>query len=310
MRAHRYLPWILLILLASVWGTSFILMKKAMFGSNGSHLLSSNEVAALRMAFAGIFMLPFLLRLKMEVIKKSGWAIAGVALFGNGIPAFLFTAAETRLNSGFTGMLNATTPLFTVLIAVLFLRVKVSYLNYVGIVLAMMGTLVLIAAETGFEITGEIQYAFLILGATLCYAISINISRTHLIFVHPVDIAAVAFVGLLIPCGIYLLAGTELIQKINSGGEMLQALGYNAVLGMIGTAVSVILFNRLISISSAVFASSVTYLIPIMATFIGFMAGEIILWQHIAGMALILGGVLLVNRKYKPKIIAEVSVPQ
>jgi drug/metabolite transporter (DMT)-like permease len=285
-------------------------MKKAMFGSNGVHLLSSNEVAALRMAFAGIFMLPFLLRLKMQVIKKSGWAIAGVALFGNGIPAFLFTAAETRLNSGFTGMLNATTPLFTVLIAVLFLKVKVSYFNYLGIAIAMAGSLVLIAAETGFQISGDIQYAFLILGATLCYAISINISRTHLIFVHPVDIAAVAFVGLLIPCGIYLLTGTELVQKIGSGGEMLQALGYNAVLGMIGTAVAVILFNRLISISSAVFASSVTYLIPIMATFIGFMAGEVIVWKHIAGMALILAGVLLVNRKYPKKVSRDVAAPQ
>jgi drug/metabolite transporter (DMT)-like permease len=79
---------------------------------------------------------------------------------------------------------------------------------------------------------------------------------------------------------------------------------------MIGTAVAVILFNRLISISSAVFASSVTYLIPIMATFIGFMAGEVIVWQHIAGMALILAGVLLVNRKYPKKVSRDVARPQ
>ncbi len=295
-RSTRFKAWMLLILLGLIWGSSFMLMKKAMFATDGSRLFSSDEVGALRMAIAGIVMLPFIFRIPLRSLKSKYLPIAGVALFGNGIPAFLFTEAETKLNTAFVGMLNSTVPMFTMIIAVLVFRNRVSGLNVLGIGIATAGTVTLITSETQDLFSGEMAYALLVIAATLCYAISINITRNYLRHVQAVHIAALAFIGLMIPTGIYLCTATGFIEKLQMGGQMIDAIGFTMILSIVGTAFSVIIFNKVIAMSSSVFASSVTYLIPLVAASIGMIMGEKLHLQHLVGMIIILTGVILVNR--------------
>ena len=162
-----------LAFLALIWGSSFILMKR------GLEVFNFMEVAALRIVIAFVSLTPFLPQAFKLVKPKHYFPIVISALLGNGIPAFLFTKAQTELDSSLVGTLNGIVPLFTLILGVYFFSAKPSKANILGIFLGLLG-IVFLAFSTlkdGFAFNG---YIFLVVLATIFYATSINVIKKYL----------------------------------------------------------------------------------------------------------------------------------
>lgn len=292
----RFINWLILIALAITWGSSFILMKR------GLDAFSSDEVAALRIFIAFIFLSPLLIKhFKKEHLKH--WkGFVGMGLLGNFIPAFLFTKAETGISSSLTGMLNSLTPLFTMLLGVLMFKTKTKLINAIGIFIGFIGAIGLLAVGKSDDTDNSLLFCLFVVLATICYALSVNIIKKELGGVNSVTatVWAMTFIGPL--AGVYLFGATDFISDFNSNPKAFESLGYVSVLAIFGTALSVIIFNVLIKNTNALFASSVTYLIPIVAMMWGVLDGEVILPFHILSIGVILLGVYLVNKKEKTTI--------
>ncbi len=277
-----------LSLLAITWGSSFILMKKGLI------YFSPQEVAAYRITAAMLVLLPFSLP-NLKTLKGNFLPLLASGLFGNGIPAFLFAIAQTEIPSSLSGILNSLTSLFTLLIGILFFRVAAVRFQIAGVVVALIGALGLIgfASLMDFGIYGK--YATLVIIAAGCYGIAVNIIKFYLHDIKPAHITSLSF--LLIGPGvlIYLLTGTQLVEKVTSVPGAWLGLFYVSLLGIVGTAIAVIIFNRLIKETTAVFASSVTYLIPLVAVAWGLFDGETIGLEQVMFMVLILVGIFLIN---------------
>ena len=278
-----------ILLLAFIWGSSFILMKKGLVA------YSSSEVAALRMVIAFLCFLPFILYNIKKVDKKYWKYLIIVGLFGNGIPAFLFTKAETGISSSLAGMLNSLVPLFTITLGVLFFKVPTNKLKFIGVFIGLIGAVMLITGN-GFDIgESETSYSFYVIAATLCYAISVNTIKKYLQEVNSIVVSSFAFLFIGPPLLIYLFT-TDFVYTTFNNPEATTALSYIFILSLFGTAFSLIIFNMLVKQTSALFASTVTYLIPVFAIMWGIFDGELINLIQVLGIVVILVGIYFVNK--------------
>jgi drug/metabolite transporter (DMT)-like permease len=287
LSSKKFYHWTLMILLAFIWGSSFILMKKGLI------VFNDLEVAQMRMGIAWLSLLPFVWKKIFNIEKKHIIPIIIVGLFGNGFPAFLFTKAQTELDSSLIGILNALVPLFTFVLAMLLFKTKVKVSQLIGILLGLSGAIWLIAG--GGLVLENAHYSWYIIVATLCYAISLNTIKNYLQDMSAIDISGLAFFIVGPFCLLALGFSDFSFKMMNSEGANL-ALFYIVILSTVGTSIALVLFNQLVKGTTAIFASSVTYLIPIVAIFWGFVDGEIITLNHFIGIAIILGGIHLVNK--------------
>jgi len=287
--------WFLLLFLSLIWGSSFILMKKGMYSPTGEMVFNSNQVATLRILLASLALLPFGYRaVKRTRIKKDVFYFMIVSICGNMLPAFLFTFAETGISSGFAGMLNSTTPIFTIFIGFGFFKIKMTWTQIIGSVIGSIGVVLLLYFGKAVSLQGDWKHIIAVVLATLCYATSLSIIRYKLSHYKSIDIAAIAFIILLIPSIIiFFLERTWIVFETNQ-------FAWNnfmsiSILGLIGTAFALFLFNNIIKNTSALFASSVTYFIPIVAVIIGFFFGEQLSAYQILSMFIVLLGVFIAN---------------
>jgi drug/metabolite transporter (DMT)-like permease len=284
----------LLVFLGAVWGSSFILMKLGIEPVQGFPTLNHFQVAGLRMTIAAVVMSPFAIRVLKLLKTKSGPYLLIVGLCGNLIPSYLFTYAGTGLSSGFCGILNSFTPIFTVLIAFIAFKTKVHTLQVVGILIGTAGIVSLVTTGGHLTLINSPSHIVAVLIATLLYGISVNTIRHKLSHISPIDVTSLGLFSILpLALSSFLYEGTH--QDILNKPFGLSALGYVVLLGVIGTAMSNIYFNRLIKLTSAIFASSVTYLIPIFAVLFGFILEESITYMQFISMLVLLSGVFLVN---------------
>jgi drug/metabolite transporter (DMT)-like permease len=289
--------WFLLLLLSLIWGSSFILMKKGMYGPTGEIVFNSNQVATLRILLASLALLPFGYRaIKRIQIKKDMLYFLIVSICGNMLPAFLFTFAETGISSGFAGMLNSTTPIFTIFIGFGFFKIKMTWTQIVGSIIGSVGVVLLLFYGKSVSIQGDWEHIIAVVLATLCYATSLSTIRYKLSHYKSIDIAAIAFILLIIPSIIiFFLERTWIVfESNNMVWDNFIAI---CILGLIGTAFALFLFNNIIKNTSALFASSVTYFIPIVAVIIGFFFGERLSSYQILSMLIVLLGVFIANSK-------------
>lgn len=286
----RVLPWLLLVVLALIWGSSFILIKR------GLDVYTPGQVAALRMVIAGLLMVPLAIP-QLRRVKREYWLpIAIVAVCGNGIPAYLFSLAETQLASSTTGMLNALVPLFTLLVGVLLFGVVLTRRKVVGVFIGLAGAIALAAYGDGQSSgANSFLYGLCVIAATLLYGISTNVIKFRLQTFRAIHLTSLALPLVGIPYGLYLCT-TDFSHRLLSVPGAGESLGYIAILASLGTSFGVVLFNKLIQISSPLFATSVTYIIPIVALGWGIADGELLGVLHIVGMAAILVGVYVVNK--------------
>ncbi len=295
----QFVTWAILILLAIIWGSSFILMKRAMFTSDKQPLFSDVQVAALRISMASLVLLPFAFIYVKRYFKKHWLSMLAVGLFGNGLPAFLFTASQNRLDSSYVGILNSLVPLLTLLIGLWVYKTKVSRAQMVGIFLGMGGAVGLVSTQ-GIGPSGNLAYSWLVVGATLCYAISVNIIRYSLQEVPSVAITAIAFL-FIGPLATICVFATDFTTVLTDHPQGWEAFGYTAILAVVGTSFAVILFNWLIKMTSSIFAASVTYFIPLVAILWGVVDGEEVTALALMFSTFILCGVYLVNKKKKER---------
>jgi drug/metabolite transporter (DMT)-like permease len=286
---EKSLPWLLLVACAFIWGASFILIKK------GLEAFDPEQVATLRIIFAFLVMLPFALY-KIKVYLKDYWKkFLFLGLIANLLPAFLFATAQMEIKSSLSGILNSLTPIFTLIIGVLFFKGKLKLGQAFGLIVGLIGSIELIFINERGGLGDFNSYALLIIVATLCYGISANYVKANLAHIHSITLTSFAmfFIG---PISIIILLTTDFFDRMNTVPEAWASLGYLFILGAVGTALALVLFNRLIQLTSAVFASSVTYLIPIMAVFWGIVDGERLFLLHFVGMGLIIAGVYIINK--------------
>ncbi|MGI4885951.1 MAG: DMT family transporter [Janthinobacterium lividum] len=287
--------WGLLLLLATIWGTSFILMKKGLL------VFSALELGACRVSVAALLLLPFALRHvgRVEHSRFKWLALSGVV--GTLLPAFLFAYAETRLASGLAGVLNALTAVFALLVGALLFGQRLTGARTLGVGLGLLGTVVLMGlggAGAATQATGASNawYGLYIVAATAGYGLSVNVIKYKLSGLQPLTVTAVLLLLIGGPALAYLLLGTAFVHKLAVVPGAWTALGYIALLATMSTAVAMVLFNKLLQQSTALFASSSTYLIPIVALSLGALDGEAFNLWHAAGMAIILAGVFVIHR--------------
>lgn len=287
--------WILLLVLACVWGSSFILMKKSMFTTTNEAIFTDGQVGSLRMLIASLVLLPFAIKAITKLkIQKNIPPLLTVGVCGSFIPAFLFTYAETGISSGYAGMLNSFTPIFALLIGFFVFKDRLTRIQMIGVGIAAVGVIALMLAGQNLSIKGDFTHIFAIVIATLLYAVSLNTIKHKLQHLKGVEITSLSFVLILFPAIIISVINGS-FSTITNNPHAGEGLLYLGALSIVGTALAVVVFNQLITMSSILFASSVTYLIPIVAVIIGLSFGEHINGQQIGSMSLILIGIFLSN---------------
>lgn len=291
---NKTLSWVILIALSLVWGSSFILMKQ------GLRAFTSDEVAGLRITIASAFMLPFLFKYYKIDFKKNFKGLVLMGVFGNLIPAFLFTKAETQISSSLTGMLNALTPLFTIIIGYMIYKSRIHKNQVVGVTIGFFGAIALVVfGDNQDEQSKNIMYSLLVAAATLCYAISVNGIKAYLGDIDSLRATTWSFTIIGPIAAIYLFGFTDVVDHATQHPEGLRALGYVSILAILGSAISVVIYNTLIKMSGTVFAASCTYLIPIVAIGWGLFDGEIVNLLQMLAVLVIIGGVWMINSVVK-----------
>lgn len=278
--------WILLVLIGIVWGSSFILMKKGLI------VFSDTQIASLRMGMAWLVTLPFLLARFKEISKKQWMVLFSVGLLGNGLPAFLFATAQTKIDSSLAGMLNSLVPIFTMVFGLLLFGLRTWLLQVFGLIIGFVGAVLLIVMPDG--ISGFQPEALLVVLASLCYAFNLNVIRRFLPTMPSMLITAGSFLWIGPFCLIYLFT-TDFTARFEHEYAF-RAFSAVVILAVVGTTLAVLMFNKLIQSGGALFASMVTYIVPVVAILWGVLDGESISTWSVLGVAIIMAGVYLVNK--------------
>lgn len=287
---QQLLAWSILILLALVWGSSFILIKKGLL------VYSPLQTATLRVG-CGILTLFFIALAYLRRVPSHKWKYLIISgNFGVLIPSFLFAQAQTGLDSSVAGILNALTPMFTLIVGVFFFRSQIRLYQVLGVGIGLFGSAGLVLVNSPQQGLSFNQHALLILVATILYGCNVNLVKKYLSDLPPLMLSSISLLTTA-PLTIALLFSLDIVETYQSHPDAFRALSYLAILGIFSTGIAAIFFNRLIQISNAIFASSVTYLIPFIALIWGILDGETLTPQVIIALVLVITGVWLINRK-------------
>lgn len=264
--------------------------------------LSSLQVASIRIISSGLVLLPLAIR----HIRKYNAGQIGLmfisGLLGSVIPAILFCEAETGLDSSTAGVLNSLTPIFVIIVGALFFQARVAVIKILGMLLAFGGSVLLYYSHANISAGNNVFNMFLIVIATVCYGFNVNLVQRYMLGIPSLHIAAIALVTCSLPSTIVLLS-TDFASLPLDSAPILWSIFYTSILGVVGTALASILFYVLIKRAGMVFASMVTYGIPIIAFGWGILYGEEVGWKEAGCMLIILAGVYICNAKNTKKTI-------
>jgi len=284
--------WLYLIILSIIWGSSFILIKKALIG------LSPLQLGSLRIIVSGLILFLAGFKSLKKIPKKTYKWILLSGYLGTFFPAFLFAYAETEIDSAVASILNSIVPINTIILGIVAFKIFSSRNQIIGVLIGFIGTVLLIVNGASINPDQNYWYAFLVIIATINYAISVNIIKRHLQNVPAISIAVGNFVAIMIPSILILLFSGFFTSEVITSPELPMSLLYILLLSIFGTAIAKVLFNKLVQISTPVFASSVTYLMPVVAVMWGLLDGEgFSIWQALATGIILLGVYLANSRK-------------
>ena len=285
--------WVYLIVLSLIWGSSYILIKKGLVG------LTPIQLGSIRILFTtSILALIGYKSLKGLTIEQWKWLVF-TGFVGTFFPSFLFAFSETEIDSSVVAVLNGLTPLFSLLFAALFFHQSVKSKQLGGVLVGFVGTILLVVQELSLTSTGDGRYALLVVLAAICYGINVNALKYKLQGVAPMAIALANFVAISIPALILLLTSDFQWETFYTDEKILSSLWYIFILSLVGTAFAKVLFNELLSFSTAVFSISITYLLPIVAIAWGLLDGEQFGGLQWVASGFILCGIYLVTETKK-----------
>lgn len=288
---NKNLKWIYLLILSFVWGSSYILIKKALIG------LSPLQVGSLRTIISTVLLLAIGYS-SLKSIPRDKWKwilITGLVSF---IPPFLFAYAQTEIDSALAAILNSLTPLATLLIGVGFYRFKIDSKQISGVIIGLIGSVLLMYQGSVINPDQNLLYVFFIIFASVLYAVQVNLLKVHLQDVSAVAITVGNFI-FIFPLAVVIFLMSDYKQIDINDEDVKVALFCLFILSIIGTVFAKILFNKFVQIASPVFASSVTYTLPIVALFWGLIDGEVFTLNQFFATVIILIGVYLANKKSK-----------
>jgi drug/metabolite transporter (DMT)-like permease len=282
--------WFYLFLLSIIWGSSFILIKRGLVG------LSDYQLGASRIVLTSLFLFSIGFK-SVKQIKKKHWRWVAISGFVSSFfPPFLFAMAQKHIDSSIASILNSFTPLATVIIGIILFNIVSSRRQIWGVFVGLIGTVFLILAGAELHQNQNAWYSLLVVIATLGYAVNVNIIKKHLSDISALAVTTGNFVFVFFPAlGVLYFSG--FFETILDSKDMQVSLGYVAILSLFGTAFAKVVFNKLVQISSPVFASSVTYTMPIVAVIWGLIDGEAFSFWQVLAAGIILFGVFLANRK-------------
>jgi len=283
--------WLFLIILSVIWGSSFILIKKSLLG------LTPYQLGALRTVITGVFLFSVGFK-SLKSIKKSEWKwIVLSGFLGSFIPAFLFAIAETEIDSAITSILNSLVPLNAILLGFAIFKIGFTRRQFIGVIIGFIGTSILILKGADLNPDQNYLYAGFVIISTVMYALNVNIIKKYLQNVKPLSIAAGNYVAIMIPAIVILLCTDFFSKSTFTHSDFKMSMVYVVILSFFGTALAKVLFNTLVQISTPVFASSVTYVMPVVALAWGLLDGETFGPLQILASVIILLGVYLANKK-------------
>ncbi|WP_375238977.1 DMT family transporter [Aurantibacter sp.] len=291
--SNEFKKWFYLGVLSLIWGTSFILIKKSLIG------LTAYQLGALRTVVTGFIL--FLAGYKhFKLIKKKNlmWlAVSGTC--GTFIPSFFFSIAETEIDSAVVSILNSLVPLNTILLGLALFKITTTRQQVLGVLIGFLGTVFLILAGTDLNPNQNYYFAGYVIVSSLLYAVNVNVIKTYLQEVKPLTIAVGNYACIYIPALIVLFFTDFFSLKTFNHPDFGMSIFYVIFLSLFGTAIAKVLFSKLIQISNPVFASSVAYIMPIVAVFWGLLDGEKFNMHQLFATFIILFGVYLGNKKSK-----------
>ncbi len=286
----------------------------------GLEAFSPVQVAGLRLTLAGIFLFPWFLKYtvfkpyhhpfreehlpknddsKVKVVQPKDYLylfLSGV--LGNAIPALLFSIAGQRIPSGLSGILNAFTPMFTLLLGVWLFKDKLTRNGMYGVFIGLAGALFLFGPSllkggTKIDRIG----ACLPLISALLYGYNINIIKHKLSHLPSMVKTAYPFVFVAILYSI-ILWNTDVLKVWEVNPDLAwNSFGYLFLLGFVGSALSMVIFNYLILHTSALVASTNTFVIPVTAVMWGLLDKEVLTWNIFIGLGFLLTAVYMVMKK-------------
>ncbi len=289
--------YIILFVLSLIWGSSFILMKWGLIS------FSPEQVGALRIIFSALVFVPIFFKKLRHYTFREYKILFVYGLFGVGLPPFLYTFAQSHIQSSMAGILNSLVPLWTLVTGLLFFSQSINFKKILGVVIGLTGAIILSmarAGENGLEIDLSNAWGLLVVVATFCYGISDNLLKAKLQDYDSKDLAAFAF-GLMTLPALGILLTTDMGAFNFENEQVLYSLGAILALALVGSAFAQYLFAKLIQMSNPLFASFVTYLIPIIALLWGAFDGESVGFLHVVGLCIILSAIYFINAKDKRK---------
>ncbi|MBS1760194.1 MAG: DMT family transporter [Bacteroidetes bacterium] len=302
-KGSTIIKWVLFISVAFIWGSSFELMKLGLFENHdlSKPVLTSWQVAALRLTAAGLVLIPFIRPSLKKTSKKDIGYIALSGVLGSFIPSFLFTLSETKIDGAFAGTLNSLTPVFVIVIALFFFKKKITAKAYTGILIALIGSTLVFYfnwRDHGSNSLGVISFALFSILATAFYGLNVNMMNKVLSETHPLATAVIALVTILIPSAVVLYLTGYFSLPLGESKYILATLS-SVTLGAIGTSLASVLFYALIQRAGYLFASMVTYGTPFIAQFWGWINGEKVDIFRIIGLIIILIGIYIATQVKK-----------
>lgn len=290
----KFNKWFYLIALSLIWGSSFILIKKALIG------LEASQLGSLRIIFSSIFIF-FIAWKKIFTIKKIEWKwITLSAFLGSFFPAFLFAFAEKEIDSSVASIINSIVPLNTLILGMIIFKIQSTKRQIVGVLLGFFGTYLLISSGLKLNPDQNYNYAGLVILCSFLYALNVNIIKKYLQHLSALTITVGHFTAIIIPAVLVFLFSDFDFSSLEKE-EVKISIFYVFILALFGTALAKIIFNKLIKISSPVFASSVTYSMLIVSIFWGIVDGEKFSIYQLIATFIIVFGVILTNKKSKFK---------
>jgi drug/metabolite transporter (DMT)-like permease len=287
---NNKMKWLYLAILSLIWGSSFILIKKGLVG------MTDYQLGSARIVLTSIFLFSVGFK-SLRQVQKHHWKWIAISGFiSSFFPPFLFATAQNEIDSAVASILNSIVPLNTVIVGATLFGIASSKNQVIGVFIGLAGTLGLIAAGADFNPDQNYWYSVLIIFATIGYALNVNIIKKYLSDISALAITTGNFLFIFFPA-LLILYATGFFETIFSSVEMQTAFFYVAILSLFGTAIAKVIFNKLVQIASPVFASSVTYIMPIVAVLWGMIDGESFsVWQLVAA-GIILFGVYLGNKR-------------
>jgi drug/metabolite transporter (DMT)-like permease len=285
----KQLKWAYLLVLSLIWGSSFILIKRGLVG------LTAIQVGSFRIIFAALFLLIVGFKSLKKISRRQWKFVAITSFFGTFTPAYLFAIAETEVDSSIVAILNSLTPLNTLVLGIIVFGIQFQKRQILGVFIGLIGCLLLVLSGASAHPGQNYYYIVLVVIATLCYAINVNLIKKYLSDLNSLSITTGNFTVLLLPA-LIILSTTDISQRLYLDTTQ-YSIFFVIILGVLGTGIANVLFFKLIQMSSPVFATSVTYLIPIVAFFWGLLDNEMLTPIQFFGAFVILIGVYLSAKK-------------